>query len=295
MSALATVPDGLLDGTEVARSVRADLRARLEGELAGVARPGLGVVMLASDSAARKYAESKVKACRDLGMACTVHDLAPLVATPRKMYARLSEIAADPAVHGVLVEHPLPPSVDPIELYAHIPQAKDVEGISYANMGRLMLGRPLMVASTAAAVMRILDHYEVPLAGRRAVVVGRSNIVGKPVAALLLARDATVVTCHSHTPDLGAETRRADVLVVSVGRPAVIDASHVREGAVVVDVGINFSGGRLVGDVDFEGVRRIAGAITPVPGGVGPVTTAMLLSNLVETAIAQRPGGRPPA
>lgn len=282
-----TIRDHILDGNEVARAVRDEIRARLALDFAAHPPPGLAVVLLTDDSASRKYAQSKVKLCRELGIVCTVHDLAAEASNARAAMQRIRDIAADPCVHGLLVEHPLPPSVDEVELYACIPRAKDVEGISSANLGRVLLGRPHMVAATAAAVMRILDHYAIPLCGRRAVVVGRSNIVGKPVAALLLARDATVVMCHSRTPDLAEETRRADVLVVSAGRPRLIGASHVREGAVVVDVGINFEGGRMVGDVDFEAVRERAAAITPVPGGVGPVTTAMLLSNLVASAFEQ--------
>ncbi len=289
MNPPAPIRDGLLDGVSVARAVRASLRDHVSREMPDDS-PGLAVVLLTADLAARKYAESKARACRDLGMTCTLHDLTPWVSNMRALGKRLESIASDPRVHGLLIEHPLPPHVDPIALYAHVPTAKDVEGISYANMGRLMLGRPYMVASTAAAVIRILEHYGVQIAGRRVVVVGRSNIVGKPVAALLLARDATVVTCHSKTPDLATETLRADILVVSVGRARFIGATHVREGAVVVDVGINFEGGRMVGDVDFEAVRGKVLAITPVPGGVGPVTAAMLLSNLVQTALAQKRG-----
>lgn len=278
----------LLDGSEVARVVRDEIRAELDRRWSDGVRPGLAVVMLASDAASRKYAESKIKACADLGMRCTLHDLADCAGDIHAIGERLRQISADPAVHGLMVEHPLPLGVDSVDLYASIPPEKDVEGISCANLGRLMLGRPLMVASTAAAVMRILDHYDIALAGRRAVVVGRSSIVGKPLASLLLARDATVVHCHSRTPDLAVETLRADVLVVAAGKPGLIRAEHVGEGAVVVDVGINFENGRMVGDVDFDSVRPRASAITPVPGGVGPVTTAMLLSNLLRTADRQR-------
>lgn len=278
----------VLDGHEVARAVRAEIRQRLEREFADLPRPGLAVVLLKNDAASRKYAASKGKACRELGLSCQVHDLSLVASDRPEVHARIGAIAADPNVHGLFIEHPLPSHIDPIALYAEIPPEKDVEGISCANMGRLMLGRPCMVASTAAAVMRILDHYAVPLAGRLAVVVGRSNVVGKPVGALLLARDATVVTCHSHTPDLVAETARADVLVVSAGHPRLIRAEHVREGAVVIDVGINFEHGRMVGDVAFEEVRPKAASVTPVPGGVGPVTTAMLLSNLLRSAAGAR-------
>lgn len=281
-------PGLLLDGNEVARVVREEIRADLARRWPEGARPGLAIVMLSSDAASRKYAESKIRACAELGMRCTLHDLADCAADIGAIGYRLRQISADPAVHGLLVEHPLPPGVDPVALYACIPPEKDVEGISCENLGRLVLGSPLMVASTAAAVMRILDHYDIVLAGRRAVVVGRSSIVGKPLAALLLMRDATVVHCHSRTPDLAAETCRADVLVAAAGMPGLIRAEHVGEGAVVVDVGINFENGRVVGDVDFDGVRPRASAITPVPGGVGPVTTAMLLSNLLRTADRQR-------
>jgi len=272
-----------LDGNAVARAIKHELGRRLA---ALDRRPGLAVVLLKAGAASRKYAESKVKACREMGMDCTVHDFTDDL-RPDVLHRRVRSLASDPGLHGLFVEHPLPADVDPIALYACIPAEKDVEGISYENLGRLLLGRPAMVASTAAACMAILDHYEVPIARRHAVVVGRSNIVGKPLWALLVARDATVTTCHSKTPDLAAETSRADILVVSVGHSRLIGREHVREGAIVVDVGINFEGGKMVGDVDFDAVHDRVSAITPVPGGVGPVTTAMLLSNLVETTTRQ--------
>mgnify|MGYP006276888005 CR=1 FL=1 len=280
----------LLDGQEVARGVHAEIRDELRTRWGSGRRPGLAIVVLTSDAASRRYAERKVKACAELGMACTLHDLAGYPPDLAVIGRRIADIAADPAVHGVMVEQPLPPTIDSVQLYAFIPPEKDVEGISCANMGRLLLGQPHLVACTAAAVMRILEHYKIAVAGKRAVVVGRSHIVGKPLALLLLARDATVVVCHSATPDLVAETARADVLVAAAGRPRLIGASHVREGAVVVDVGTNFENGRMLGDVDFDEVSPRAAAITPVPGGVGPVTTALLLSNLLVAARRQQQG-----
>lgn len=287
MSALQAERGRVLDGHPVARAVRAQIRDDLDRWGEG-SRPGLAVVTLSADAASHAYAESKRKACLELGMRCAIHDLSDVSTDAGEVERRVRAIAADPDVHGLMIERPLPVGIDEIALYGCIPAQKDVEGIGCANMGRLMLGQPLMVASTAAAVMRILAHYDIALAGRRAVVVGRSNIVGKPLAALLLAEDATVTVCHSRTPDLAAETLRADVLVAAVGRPRVIGPAHVRAGAVVIDVGINFVDGRMVGDVDFEAVRDRAAAITPVPGGVGPVTTALLLSNLFRAARHQR-------
>lgn len=276
-------PPFLLDGNGVAQHVYASLRDRL-GTLPLV--PGLAIVLLRDDAPSRKYAAAKMKHCRNMGMACDLHDLSQ-AATTDEWEERVRALAADPRVHGIFVEHPLPPEVDPVRLYDLIPSEKDVEGIGHSNLGKLMLGRPGLAPPTPAAVMAILDHHAMPLEGRRAVVVGRSDIVGKPLAALLLARHATVVMCHSRTPDLAAETTRADILVVAAGRPGLIHGGHVREGAIVVDVGTNFVDGRLVGDVDFESVAPRCSAITPLKGGVGPVTTAMLLRNLVDTAERQ--------
>ena len=273
----------LLDGNAVAQHVYASLRERLD-TLSVV--PGLAIVLLRDDAPSRKYAAAKMKHCRTMGIACTLHDLSQAASTG-EWEERVQALATDSQVHGIFIEHPLPPGVDPIRLYDLIPSEKDVEGIGHGNLGKLMLGRPGLVPPTPAAVMAILDHHAVPLEGRRAVVVGRSDIVGKPVAALLLARHATVVMCHSKTPDLAAETTRADILVVAAGRPGLVHGGHVRKGAVVVDVGTNFVEGRLVGDVDFESVAPRCSAITPVRGGVGPVTTAMLLRNLVDTAERQ--------
>lgn len=291
---MTALPEGvtgrLLDGHVVARAVRAEIVEALAQRWTRPSPPSLAVVLLGGDSASRTYAESKARACAELGLRCQVHALAELGGDAEAVIARVRAIGADEGVHGVMIEQPLPPGIDFLRLYDAIPADKDVEGMGCASMGLLMLGRPGLVPATPAAVLRILDHYEVALAGRRAVVIGRSNIVGKPLAALLLARDATVVTCHSRTPDLAAETQRADIVVAAVGRPGTVKAHHIRSGAVVVDVGINFEGGRMVGDVDFASVSPRAAAITPVPGGVGPVTTAMLLWNLTHTAIRQVSG-----
>ncbi len=275
----------LLDGKAVAAKLREDLKQRLSREFGDGPRPGLAVLLLADDAASRKYAQSKAKSCAELGLECTIHDMAGQHGNWRD---RLRELGNDPKVHGIMIEQPLPRDVDPLELYGLMPAEKDVEGVSQLNLGQLVLGHPRLVASTPAAVMAILDHYEVPLAGRRAVVVGRSNVVGKPLVHLLLARDATVTCAHSRTTDLVAETSRADVLIVAAGVPHLIGPQHVRQGAHVIDVGINFKDGRMVGDVDTDAVLDKVAAITPVPGGVGPVTTVLLLSNLVEAATHQR-------
>jgi methylenetetrahydrofolate dehydrogenase (NADP+) / methenyltetrahydrofolate cyclohydrolase len=272
-----------LDGLAVARKVKLQVAERVRE----LAQPlGLAVVLLAADPASRTYAESKVRACREVGIRCEVHDWTHMT-DAHEVYQNLCELSANQSLQAIMVEQPYPAFLDPVILYRCIPPEKDVEGISHENLGRLLLGRPIVVAATAAACMRLLDEYAVPMEGKRAVVVGRSNIVGKPLASLLMARNATVTICHRHTPNLAEETRRADILVVSVGQAHLIGPEHVKPGAVVIDVGINFVGGHMVGDVDTEGVRGVAGAITPVPGGVGPVTTALLLLNLVETAQRQ--------
>jgi len=238
---------------------------------------------------ARLLAGGPVAADIRAGLAARLADLGP-GATAGQLAGQLGELAADPGVHGIILQTPLPAGVRADDLAPLIPPGKDVDGASPLSAGRLLAGLPAFAPATAAAVLKLLDAYEVPLAGSHAVVVGRSMVVGKPAAHLLLARNATVTICHSRTRDLPAITRQADVLVAAIGRPRFLGAAHVRPGAVVVDVGTTpDASGALTGDVDADAVRAVAGALTPVPGGVGPVTTATLLQHTV-TAAAGGPG-----
>jgi methylenetetrahydrofolate dehydrogenase (NADP+)/methenyltetrahydrofolate cyclohydrolase len=275
---MATILDGKVVASAIQREVAAEAAA-LRRER-GVT-PTLAVVLVGQDPASQVYVGKKRQAAQDVGIATRDHFF-PNGLSEAQTLALVSELNDDEAVHGILVQLPLPKSVDETRVFDSIDPAKDVDGFHPENIGRLMIGHGRVVPCTPAGVLAILDHYAIPLRGKTAVVVGRSRIVGKPVAQLLLARDATVTMTHSWTPDLGAFTRQADVLVVAAGRARMITASHVRAGAAVVDVGINrMADGSLAGDVDFAGVSRMAGAITPVPGGVGPTTVAMLMRNTV--------------
>jgi methylenetetrahydrofolate dehydrogenase (NADP+)/methenyltetrahydrofolate cyclohydrolase len=250
------------------------------------------VVTATADEASVWYVRLLVRTAVKAGIACDVTDLVPAepsrpespAATAAGIREALTALSEDPLVHGILLQTPLPGRTPLAELAGFIDPAKDVDGGNPTSLGRLMTGLPTFAPATAAAVLALLDHYQVALSGRRAVVVGRSAVVGKPVAQLLLARDATVTVCHSRTADLAAVTRSAEILVVAAGRAGLIGPSHVAAGAVVVDVGTNATAdGGLAGDVD-PSVATVAGALSPVPGGVGPVTTAVLLRHVVEAA-----------
>ena len=285
----------LIDGVALARLIRAEVAAEvLELKAAGVA-PGLTVVLIGDDAASAVYVGAKEKASLEAGMAGETIRL-PSSTSQAELLALVERLNVDPAVHGILVQMPLPKHIDPDTVILHIDPLKDVDGFHPMNVGRLLIGHADGFAPcTPAGVQRMLSHYGVATRGADVVVVGRSTIVGKPMAALMVQggedADATVTVCHSRTRDLGAHTRRADILIVAAGRPRMITADMVKPGAVVIDVGMNRipdasrkSGTRLVGDVDFDGVRQVASLITPVPGGVGPMTIAMLLRNTVRAA-----------
>ena len=270
----------LIDGRGIAASINADTAA---AAAALPEPPALTIVLPTADGSSAWYVRSIRRAAEKLGITCVVEEL---VDPDRAVLAgRLDALSADPAVHAIVCQTPLPPGVRLEDIGARIAPAKDVDGANPTSLGRLAGGRPAFAPATAAAVVEILRQDGVPLAGRRVVVVGRSLVVGKPVALLLLAENATVTVCHSRTEDLPGVCREADVLVAAVGRPALLDASYVRPGAVVVDVGINpTADGGIVGDVDATAIEPVAGALTPVPGGVGPVTTALLLRHTVQAA-----------
>jgi methylenetetrahydrofolate dehydrogenase (NADP+)/methenyltetrahydrofolate cyclohydrolase len=276
----------IIDGTAIAKQVRQGLVARVRKlEAAGV-KPGLAVVLVGSNAASEVYVRRKVRACEEVGLHSEVVRFPP-EAPQEALIARLRELNADPRIHGVIVQLPLPESYDLREVLQAIALEKDVDGFHLYNVGGLVLGGDRMVfpPCTPYGVQLLLEHEGIPIEGRNVVVVGASNIVGKPMAMMLLRKEATVSICHVKTRDLAQYTILADILVVAAGKPGLIRAEMVRTGAVVIDVGINrLPDGRLVGDVDFETVKAKASYITPVPGGVGPMTVTMLIWNTVQAA-----------
>ena len=278
------MPARLIDGNALAREIRADVARRAAALAARGVRPGLAVILVGDDPASQVYVRHKVKDCEESGLHSLLLRLDADLAEAA-LLERIAALNADPAIHGILVQLPLPPQIDAGKVIAAISPAKDVDGFSVASAGALMIGRPGFKACTPYGCMKMLEAIGCDPRGKHAVVIGRSNIVGKPMALLLLHAHATVTICHSATPDLAEHTRRADIVVAAVGKRNVLTAGMVKPGAVVIDVGMNRDPeGRLCGDVDFEGVREVAGHITPVPGGVGPMTRAMLLVNTVEAA-----------
>ena len=278
------MPARILDG----KALAAKIRARVKAEVAGLAsrgiRPGLAVILAGDDPASRVYVRNKTRACEETGVHSQQIDY-PASVTQEELVRRISKLNADPAIHGILVQLPLPAGIDSAAVLAAVSPAKDADGFHPANLGALLAGTPRVVPGTPLGVMRLLAEAGVPLAGRRAVVLGRSTIVGKPLALLLLQKDATVSICHSKTHDLASVSREADILVAAVGRPKLVTAGMVKPGACVIDVGVNrLPDGKLAGDVDFDAVKNVAGWITPVPGGVGPMTIAMLLENCLKVA-----------
>lgn len=275
----------LIDGKRIASEVRADIKARAAEftKQTGVV-PCLAVIIVGDDPASKIYVKNKHKACIEAGFRSLTIEL-PAQTTTEELLEKLSTLENDSTVHGILVQLPLPAHIDEKAVLEHLPPEKDVDAFHRANVGRIMIGEYSFLPCTPAGVMKLLEHEGIEIAGRRCAVVGRSNIVGKPMAMLLLHANGTVTMCHSRTRDLADITRRADILVAAVGKPEFITADMVKEGAVVIDVGVNrLEDGRLVGDVDFAAVEPKASAITPVPGGVGPMTITMLLENTLTAA-----------
>jgi methylenetetrahydrofolate dehydrogenase (NADP+)/methenyltetrahydrofolate cyclohydrolase len=273
-----------LSGSELAAGIRAEVAAAAAELAAAGTPPRLAVVVATADESSAWYVRSIARAAEKTGIACSVVDLGE-TATPDRIRAELAALSGDPAVHGIILQTPLPADAVFEDLAASIDPGKDVDGANPLSLGRLTAGLPAFAPATAEAVLALLEHHGIPLSGAHAVVVGRSNVVGKPAAQLLLQRDATVTICHSRTKDLAEVTRSADVLVAAVGRPKLITAEYVAEDAVVIDVGTNPTPeGGLVGDVDAVSVSGHAAGLTPVPGGVGPVTTALLLRHTVASA-----------
>lgn len=273
-----------IDGKALAQRVRAEVAQRVEKLKTQGITPGLTVVLVGEDPASQVYVRNKALACEKAGMKSDVIRL-PATTSQAELLALIDQLNQDPTVHGILVQLPLPDSLDEHAVIEAIAATKDVDGFHISNAGLLLTGKPLFRPCTPYGVMKMLEDEQVNLRGAEAVVIGASNIVGKPMALMLQAEGATVTICNSKTKDLAAHTRRADVLVVAVGRPQMITGEMVKPGAVVIDVGINrLESGKLVGDVDYDSVAQVASAVTPVPGGVGPMTIAMLLVNTVEAA-----------
>ncbi len=278
----------LIDGAALARSLRAQVGERAAALAASGRPPGLAVILVGEDAASAVYVRNKVKDCEESGIRSVLQRL-PAQTPEAELLARIQALNLDPSIHGILVQLPLPAHIDTRRVIETISPDKDVDGFHVASAGALMTGQPGFVPCTPYGVMRLLEHAGARLAGAEAVVVGRSNIVGKPQALLLLQADATITICHSRSRDLAAHTRRADVLIAAVGRARMITGDMVKPGAIVIDVGMNRDEtGKLCGDVDFDSVREVASAITPVPGGVGPMTRAMLLVNTLEAAERKR-------
>jgi methylenetetrahydrofolate dehydrogenase (NADP+)/methenyltetrahydrofolate cyclohydrolase len=275
----------LLDGKVVAAAVKAEVRVRVEALRALGVEPGLATVLVGDDPASHLYVRGKRRDAEEVGIRSIHHEL-PAGITQPQLEGLIATLGDDPGVHGILVQLPLPDGLDSDAIIEQIDPAKDVDGLHPFNLGLLVLNRPGLRPCTPSGVMRLLEHYSLDTAGRRAVVVGRSLLVGRPLALMLGARgvDAVVTVAHSRAPDLAAITREADILVAAIGAPGLIKAQHVNPGATVVDVGVTRVDNGWRGDVDFEEVRPVAGAITPVPGGVGPMTRAMLLANTVVAA-----------
>ena len=279
----------ILSGKEFAARIKEDAaRGITELKEAGVL-PRLAVIIVGSDPASEVYVRNKQRTCEELGIRSD-HIALPAETTKEELLACIEELNVDPEVHGILVQLPLPAQIaeDEEEILSHIDPRKDVDGFHPVNVGHLVLGAPGLRPCTPAGCIRMLDYAGIPIEGAHAVIIGRSNIVGKPMAHLLLERNATVTICHSRTQNLAAIARTADILVAAVGRPHFVTADMGKEGATVIDVGINrIAPKKLVGDVDFDAAAAVAGAITPVPGGVGLLTVAMLMENVVQAAKAQ--------
>jgi methylenetetrahydrofolate dehydrogenase (NADP+)/methenyltetrahydrofolate cyclohydrolase len=302
----------VLDGKKISQEIQRELAPRVAALTASRGRPpALAVVLVGDNPASQIYVRNKIKACHELGIR-SIEVLPPPSITTAELIEQVKSLSADPTVDGILIQLPLPGHIDAETVAGYVDPSRDVDGFGPWNLGRLVLNKPAPRACTPAGILQMLKRYQIPLAGRHAVVVGRSDIVGKPLALMLLHENATVTICHSRTSDLAGHCRRADLLFAAIGKPALLTAAHIKPGAVVVDVGMNRltdesevrrlfahdpnrlaafqkNGSTLVGDVDPFAMRDLSAAYTPVPGGVGPLTIAMLMANTVELAETYRP------
>lgn len=269
----------LIDGKKVAEKVRAQLKTKIDGM---TQKPGLAVVQIGNNPASSSYVNSKVKMCAEIGVYSEKHHFDDI--SEKDLLELIDKLCSDEKIDGVLVQLPLPDHIDTNKILEAIPAEKDVDGFHAENIGKLSAGLSTVESCTPKGIMKLLEAYNVDLSGKTAVVIGRSNIVGKPIAMMLLNSDATVTVCHSKTKDLAAHTKGADIIVAAVGRPGLVTADMVKKGVVIIDVGTTKVEGKLKGDVDFDTVSAKASLITPVPGGVGPMTIAMLLQNTVSLA-----------
>lgn len=274
----------VIDGRAVSASVRAELKREVDALREKGITPGLAVVIVGDDDASHRYVRNKKKGCEELGIYSQVHEL-PAGTDMEQLLMQIEKLNADERIDGILVQLPLPKPLDEKRIIEAIDPGKDVDAFSEANVGRIMTGNYTFLPCTPAGIMELLKHAKIEIAGKECAVIGRSNIVGKPMAMLMMHADATVTICHSRTENLAEVTRRADILIAAVGRPKFVTAGMVKPGAVVIDVGMDRDeNGKLCGDVDFEAVKEVASAITPVPGGVGPMTITTLLKNTVTAA-----------
>jgi methylenetetrahydrofolate dehydrogenase (NADP+)/methenyltetrahydrofolate cyclohydrolase len=278
------MPAQLIDGNALSQQLRTQVSKRVTRLKSKGITPGLAVILVGDNAASQVYVRNKVKACEDTGMHSVLERYAATL-SEAELLARVAALNQDPAIHGILVQLPLPDHIDANKVIEAISPLKDVDGFHVGNAGALMVGQPGFWPCTPYGCMKMLESIDYNLRGKHAVVIGRSNIVGKPMALMLLQQDATVTVCHSRTANLKAITLQADVIVAAVGKRNVLTADMVKPGAVVLDVGMNRNDeGKLCGDVDFDGVKAVAGYITPVPGGVGPMTITMLMVNTLESA-----------
>jgi methylenetetrahydrofolate dehydrogenase (NADP+)/methenyltetrahydrofolate cyclohydrolase len=274
----------ILDGAALAKSLLAQLRAEVRALQQSGLNPGLAAVQVGDSPASRVYVRNKMRACAEVGLQSDTHQL-PADCTQDEILATVAKLNADRAVHGIIVQLPLPRGIDTMRVVQSIAIEKDVDGFNWRNLGAIVDAHPQLVPCTPLGVMKLLEQTGIALEGRHAVVIGRSSIVGKPMALLLIAAGATVTVCNSRTPDIARHTRDADIVIVAAGTPRLVTGAMLKRGAVVVDIGINrLPDGKLAGDVDYESAREVAGWITPVPGGVGPMTVAMLIGNTVTAA-----------
>jgi len=283
----------IIDGVAISKVIRAEWKQRVALLKKRGITPGLAVILVGDNPASRLYVRNKVKACGEMGLHSELHQF-PADASEQAVLARIAELNGDPEIHGILVQLPLPPQIDNTSVLEAISVDKDADGFHLYNLGALVTGGTVFPPCTPYGVMALLDHYRIPIEGCNAVVIGRSNIVGKPMALMLLARSATVSICTSKTRDLRQYTSIADILVVATGKPKMVTGDMIKPGSVVIDVGINRTpDGKLTGDVDFDSAKEKASYITPVPGGVGPMTITMLLANTVQAA--ERSAAKSPA
>jgi methylenetetrahydrofolate dehydrogenase (NADP+)/methenyltetrahydrofolate cyclohydrolase len=274
----------IIDGKKIAAEIRGRIKEETGRLAAQGCQPGLAAVLVGDNPASVIYVRNKRKACEEAGIYSEEHTL-PEATKQEDLLKLILRLNNDPKIHGILIQLPLPKQIDTEQVLYAVNPKKDVDGLHPNNVGHLTMGSPVFVPCTPAGVMAMLDYHKLPIEGRRAVIVGRSNLVGRPVSLLLMHRNATITVCHSRTRDIASVCREGDILVAAIGKPRFVTSEMVKPGAVVIDVGINrLPDGKLVGDVDYEPVSKKAGWITPVPGGVGPMTIAMLLKNTLESA-----------